>query len=979
MTPRPRHLFAVSLAIAVLILSAVPALAATPLACDVQTATECQISTLHDLGPGGTFTVDRTLHILGAPAEIRTSAGSTLVLNITGGLVIDTGGKITGNASGGNLDGANITITTTGTVLLSGNGTSGAAITADQVAGTCTGGGGGSITIQSAAVSDSITIQSGAIVSVNAVCSAGAIALLAPNGSIQIAGLVQSKSTLRGTGANQPPGGGPITVNAGCSLTIDDTGVVSSRGLDPGADLVHLQGGCKVVIQGLVESTGPGHVVPNNPKNHCNNANRPDKPSNSTACVEVWAGDSLLIDATGNHRGEINADTAQSGGHQIAWIDLFSRGPITITGNGTGPYAAGATPYAVHANEFVGNSQGGFVTVISTINGVTATGRAIQAEGGLNTTIFVPTRGGQGGKIVVEGGGTGAAGGKNIDFAASSIRARGATTGGGPKGGTIFARSFRGNVLGVLPGELNAGGGGVLGSVTLQACTGVAYTGTSTPPLSTLPNDCTGAPTLPAYVTLPNCVCGSVAPNGHIIVTKVTCPADDPTQFSITALGVGDVKNGPATRLLSTVTTVDYEVTPGTWSVSEAAQLGWAQTGNTCDNLVVLENQTVNCTITNTQPACVPEFCTQSALVAATLDPQTGRFPGNQGPDVVVDVRSQSLQDALDTVTDINGDGYVIIGVVAQDNGVPGGQGNQEIQINRLYDKPFALIGCSVTLRDPAHCDGIAPVQVTAGAGSPEFPTGSGVTLFIQGFTTDNSDSAPGWVIEGNGRFLNNVASQGNLLGLQITGDGNTMVGGFVKNNLGGGIVLQGNGNRIDGVQISSNLGGDGINATGNSNQLLNNVVGDAGVGNGANGILLTGKGNLVGNNKVFQNNLDGINVSGGIAGSPNVIKGNISGSGQHGGNGGNGIVLGGTGNGTSSPIELEANTTQSNSLDGIRVTGTGHQLKDNVSGGFGLKNNGTCEYNVAAGNFNATGNKVGSFALPGVNGSPFPTSCIGP
>jgi hypothetical protein len=55
---------------------------------------------------------------------------------------------------------------------------------------------------------------------------------------------------------------------------------------------VHLQA-CVVKIFGLVASIGPGHQVPQ--ANLCN-TNRPGKPANSAACVEVWSGTTLLID-----------------------------------------------------------------------------------------------------------------------------------------------------------------------------------------------------------------------------------------------------------------------------------------------------------------------------------------------------------------------------------------------------------------------------------------------------------------------------------------------------------------------------------------------------------------------------------------------------------------------------------------------------------------------------------------------------------
>ena len=62
--------------------------------------------------------------------------------------------------------------------------------------------------------------------------------------------------------------------------------MVSSKGADPGADLVHLEG-CDVVIDGLVQSTGSGHSVPINPANHCATGVHSGKPANSTACIEI--------------------------------------------------------------------------------------------------------------------------------------------------------------------------------------------------------------------------------------------------------------------------------------------------------------------------------------------------------------------------------------------------------------------------------------------------------------------------------------------------------------------------------------------------------------------------------------------------------------------------------------------------------------------------------------------------------------------
>ena len=279
--------------------------------------------------------------------------------------------------------------------------------------------------------------QDGSKITANARCSAGEIEIAASKGGVDIRGLVESVSTLSGTGGAQRPGGGAhlhLRLHT-CDLTISGTGRVSSRGDDPGADLIHLEAGGSVFVFGLVESTGPGHVVPVQTANYCAGQKRPDKPANATACVEVWAGKDLVIDGSVGNNGEINADTGQNGGYQVAWVDLFALGNIAIYGEGAGPYPANAHPYAVHANEFTGNSTGGLIAVKSRMGTVTLTGRAIQADGALSTSSFQPNPGGIGGVVTIEAG-------FGVDLGTASVRARGANVGGGPQaGGDILVRS----------------------------------------------------------------------------------------------------------------------------------------------------------------------------------------------------------------------------------------------------------------------------------------------------------------------------------------------------------------------------------------------------------------------------------------------------------------------------------------------------------------------------------------------------------
>jgi hypothetical protein len=90
---------------------------------------------------------------------------------------------------------------------------------------------------------------------------------------------------------------------------------------------------------------------------------------------------------------------------------------------------------------------------------------------------------------------------------------------------------------------------------------------------------------------------------GHLTVHKVTNPANDSTVFSVTASGSGAI-TGQATRNLSTGSDVTYEVTYGTYSVSEALTGGWSQTNTTCENVTVNDNNpNPTCTITNTKLA----------------------------------------------------------------------------------------------------------------------------------------------------------------------------------------------------------------------------------------------------------------------------------------------------------------------------------------------------------------------------------------
>ncbi len=108
------------------------------------------------------------------------------------------------------------------------------------------------------------------------------------------------------------------------------------------------------------------------------------------------------------------------------------------------------------------------------------------------------------------------------------------------------------------------------------------------------------------------CTFTNTLQKGHLIVQKTTLPSSTTTVFSILATGTGTITGGGAGTTTDVVDR-DYEVTPGTYSVSETLPAGWTQTGNTCNNVTVAPGETKTCVITNTQVAqyCSPGYWKQ--------------------------------------------------------------------------------------------------------------------------------------------------------------------------------------------------------------------------------------------------------------------------------------------------------------------------------------------------------------------------------
>lgn len=87
---------------------------------------------------------------------------------------------------------------------------------------------------------------------------------------------------------------------------------------------------------------------------------------------------------------------------------------------------------------------------------------------------------------------------------------------------------------------------------------------------------------------------------GHLVVQKTTNPTADPNVFAILASGSGTITGG-GSGTVTDATDKNYEVTPGTYSVTETVPGNWDQTSNTCSNVVVAAGQTTTCQIVNTK------------------------------------------------------------------------------------------------------------------------------------------------------------------------------------------------------------------------------------------------------------------------------------------------------------------------------------------------------------------------------------------
>ena len=479
--------------------------------------------TCNDTGASGNSACDISIHVTG---DLVMRAGSAILAENTnnggsgGDITIDVDGDMTMCAAAGAQAGCG-----------GASANPGAIISARKTAGAGDTGTGGNIVITVGDLSNATGnfymeggstgygTESGAKILATGPGPAGDITITVGDNYFTEPGAVIEAGGPTGT-ISAIQQGGKIYIVVGCELTTE--GRITSKGTDPGADLVHLEG-CDVFVRGLVESTGKAHAT--SLPNSCDDG---AKPANATACIEVWGGN-IVIDGTA-YAGELNADIGNGGASGTSWIEIYAFSSLlVIDGAGNNKLRnnnSGTTylsTYAVHANTIDGSDNTPNTITVGVQSGpLTASGFAFEASATLTAATghspgpYFTGNGSTGGTITLEALDL-------VDLDDAWVNASGDFYGGAAcpsgsgtcgSGGHIVVRSgsddidWRDGSGDVRPNDSGPNGAGGTtngGDILLDACgtvdTGVGPTETDfhgeTP---TIASTCTG-PTIPGYVT----------------------------------------------------------------------------------------------------------------------------------------------------------------------------------------------------------------------------------------------------------------------------------------------------------------------------------------------------------------------------------------------------------------------------------------------------------------------------------------------
>jgi hypothetical protein len=440
-----------------------------------------------------------------ANAGTTSNNGGDIKVTVTGDLEMLPGSVITSqkHADSGKSGDIDVTVSGNMTMDATSGATAGALITAGHPGGTNLSPA-GNITILVGNVDPNatppiklpplgtFTMGTGSQVDANSAGLAGDIKILAGHDG-EIDGNVLSESTLSGNSSNEA-GGGPITIQTGCGLKESDTGLISSKGQDQGADLVHLES-CEVTIDGVVQSTvinGGGHSTTNN---KCNAPNYPyqhtvDGVTGFSGCVEIW-GQDVTIDASGAHHGSVNVDNIRTdtSGAKGGWIDIMSFKNTVLAGDA----ANNEWTLSAQAHDAQGNQHGGLIRVFA--------GGSITASGPVARANITGDNGNTAGEVDFFANGSGSPAG-DVALGTDSLLEANADGVGIGTGGLINVQSYNGKVTGTTPGHIDAHGQPAGGTIHITDCLNGGYSGTTNPVTAPVTGVCgSPSPFFPANVT----------------------------------------------------------------------------------------------------------------------------------------------------------------------------------------------------------------------------------------------------------------------------------------------------------------------------------------------------------------------------------------------------------------------------------------------------------------------------------------------
>jgi hypothetical protein len=497
---------------------------------------------------------------------------------------------------------------------------------------------------------------------------------------------------------------------------------------------------------------------------------------------------------------------------------------------------------------------------------------------------------------------------------------------------------------------------------------------------------------------------------GSITINKEVVRGDPGTEWEFES----DIPGYATLTLPSTGGSKTFDVPPGTYHINEIAKDGWTVTSTDCTlgghdarissdpfitglwgvviEIVGCENK--ECTFINTKKEEGCQWCDKSAVLSQVRQ-NTGNVIGedecNQ-PDILVDVRlgvgfedwtkvgtlfpaTGSITKAVDYINvhgDINGDGYLFIGVVATDSTDPGicgkgcarpGAGDspwgvENVMITNASTKRLNIFGCSVTMKPLDPTLPVITINNAAGKGKitvldlhvKESKTGylvqnAGDLVVVKNGRAMGNDI--GYLVTGsNVEITGSPEISGNRIGIEVDGSAVTLrTNSDIRSNTEYGILIKGSSNELNGneVDVSGKPNGVGIRVEGNSNKIHDDGV----EYNAGDGIVVPGNLNILTGEDVNYNGGNGLVVSGT---SNQVIKFT-----QFKYNGGNGIVV------TSKKNLLDSNKLEKNvgiqyMISAQSIIGDANTLKKNESKAAVGKN-----FTIGANNKDGGGNKTSS------------------